>query len=112
MVAPISVIRPDSTAGSSASCCALLNRWISSRNRIVRVPLAPSRSRASASTRRTSGMPTDTAESSSKWDRVVWATIRASVVLPVPGGPKKIIEPIRSSAIALRSAWPSPTTSS
>ena len=25
-----------STAGRSASCCALLNRWISSRNRIVR----------------------------------------------------------------------------
>ena len=36
VVAPISVIRPSSTAGSSASCCALLKRWISSRKRIVR----------------------------------------------------------------------------
>ena len=44
VVAPISVISPDSTAGSSASCCALLKRWISSRNRIVFWPLAPSRS--------------------------------------------------------------------
>ena len=35
VVAPISVTRPDSTAGSSASCWALLKRWISSRNRIV-----------------------------------------------------------------------------
>ena len=36
VVAPISVISPLSTAGRSASCCALLKRWISSRNRIVR----------------------------------------------------------------------------
>ena len=87
MVAPISVISPDSTAGSSASCCALLKRWISSRKRIVFWPLAPSRSVASAITRRTSPIPTCTADSSSKWACVVWATIRASVVLPVPGGP-------------------------
>ena len=38
VVAPISVRRPDSTAGRSASCCALLKRWISSRKRIVRRP--------------------------------------------------------------------------
>ena len=35
MVAPISVTRPSSTAGSSASCWALLKRWISSRKKIV-----------------------------------------------------------------------------
>ena len=46
VVAPISVTMPSSTAGSSASCCALLKRWISSRKRIVRWPFAPSRSRA------------------------------------------------------------------
>ena len=36
VVAPISVIVPSSTLGSSASCCALLKRWISSMNRTVR----------------------------------------------------------------------------
>ena len=35
VVAPISVTRPSSTAGSSASCWALLKRWISSRKKIV-----------------------------------------------------------------------------
>ena len=52
VVAPISVTVPSSTCGSSASCCALLKRWISSMNRIVRRPpsrrrsLRPRRSRA------------------------------------------------------------------
>ena len=110
VVAPISVTRPDSTAGRSASCWPLLNRWISSRKRIVRCPFAPSRSRASPSTRRTSATPTCTAESSSKWACVVWATIRARVVLPLPGVPKKIIDGTRSEAIARRRALPSPTT--
>ena len=40
------------------------------------------------------------------------ATMRASVVFPVPGGPYRIIEPTRSSAIADRSAEPSPSTCS
>ena len=38
VVAPMSVTVPSSTWGSSASCWALLKRWISSRKRIVRVP--------------------------------------------------------------------------
>ncbi len=38
VVAPISVTRPSSTAGSSASCWALLKRWISSRKNTVGVP--------------------------------------------------------------------------
>ena len=46
VVAPISVSVPSSTAGSSASCCDLENRWISSRNRIVPCPRSPSRWRA------------------------------------------------------------------
>ena len=37
VVAPTSVIVPSSTCGRSASCWALLKRWISSRNRTVRV---------------------------------------------------------------------------
>ena len=35
VVAPMSTTTPDSTLGSSASCCALLNRWISSMNRMA-----------------------------------------------------------------------------
>ena len=42
VVAPISVTRPSSTAGSSASCWALLKRWISSRKNTVG-PARPAR---------------------------------------------------------------------
>ena len=87
VVAPISVIIPSSTAGSSASCCALLKRWISSRKRIVRSPLPPSRSRARWMTSRTWDTVAETAESSSNAAPVVFAITRASVVFPLPGGP-------------------------
>ena len=87
VVAPISVTVPSSTAGSSASCWALLKRWISSRKRIVRCPCAPSRSRAAAITSRTSFTDADTAESSSKTAPVELAITRARVVFPLPGGP-------------------------
>ena len=87
VVAPMSVTSPFSTAGSSASCCALLKRWISSRKRIVRRPLVPSRSRALPSTSRTSFTVADTADSSSNAAPVEAATMRASVVFPEPGGP-------------------------
>ena len=63
VVAPISVTSPSSTAGSSASCWALLKRWISSRKKIValaararagarraRSPRAPPRARRSPRT--------------------------------------------------------------
>ena len=40
------------------------------------------------------------------------ATIRANVVVPVPGGPHRIIEPTRSSSIARRSGRPGPTSDS
>ena len=113
------MISPSSTAGSSASCCALLKRWISSRKRIVRPPVPPSRSRARVITPRTSPTEAETADSSSNSAPVVSATIRASVVFPVPGGPYRIIEPTRSASIASRSAecgprmccWPTNSSS-
>ena len=110
VVAPMSVTRPDSTTGRSASCWVLLKRWISSMKSTVRCPCAPSRSRALAITACTSAFPEETAESSSNTDCVPAATIRASVVLPVPGGPKKSDDETRSSSIARRSAAPSPTS--
>ena len=53
----------------------------------MRVPLVPSRSFARASTSRTSFTVADTADSSSNAEPVDAATIRASVVFPLPGGP-------------------------
>ncbi len=92
VVAPINVTRPSSTAGSNASCWALLKRWISSRKKIVLVPVPRRRSRARSITARTSARPACTALSSSKAAPEASATIRASVVLPLPGGPCRIIE--------------------
>ena len=53
----------------------------------MRLPVVPSRSRARASTSRTSFTVAETAESSSNAAPVVAATMRASVVFPEPGGP-------------------------
>ena len=50
VVAPMSVTAPSRPRAGAASCWALLKRWISSRKRIVRCPVAPSRSRARAIT--------------------------------------------------------------
>src|SRR3954453_7022132 len=44
--------------------------------------------------------------------RVLLAMIRASVVLPEPGGPQKIIEGMRSLSMAVRRNRPSPRSSS
>ena len=110
VVAPISVTRPSSTACSTESCCALLKRWISSMKRIVRTPFPPRRSRARAITARTSSTRAETAEISSNAAPVRSATMRAIVVFPVPGGPKRIIDGGRSSSIARRSAEPGAST--
>ena len=87
VVAPMSVTVPSSTCGSSASCWALLKRWISSRNRTLRVPWRFSRSCASAMVARTSATPDMTADSEVKWAPISPASSRARLVLPVPGGP-------------------------
>jgi hypothetical protein len=65
VVAPISVTSPSSTAGSSASCWALLKRWISSRNNTVCPPLISRRCAARSITARTSARPAATALNSS-----------------------------------------------
>ncbi len=91
VVAPISVTVPSSTYGSTASCWALLKRWISSMNSTVRRPAARSFC-ASATTRRKSATPALTAESAAKCAPVWCAMMRARVVLPVPGGPHSTIE--------------------
>src|SRR5918999_2472988 len=109
VVSPTSTTSPSSTAGSSVSCWALLKRWISSRKKIVPSLAVRRRCSARAITSRTSARPALTAEASSKAARAFTASRRASVVLPVPGGPYRIIECGRPSSIAVRSAEPRPS---
>jgi hypothetical protein len=80
-------------------------------NITVRLPAARSFF-ASATTRRKSATPALTAESAAKFAPVCCAMICASVVLPVPGGPHRIIEGIWSLSMARRSARPGPSTCS
>ena len=54
-------------------------------------------------------MPLVTAEKSMNFALVRFAMMRASVVLPTPGGPQKIIEPTLSFSISRRSTFPSPS---
>ena len=97
---------PLSTSGSSTSCCALLNRWISSMNRIVGWPVFSRRLAAAASTRRMSATLDSTPLRRSNLLLVWRAMICASDVLPVPGGPKKISDWMRSASMARRSNCP------
>src|SRR5450759_4302258 len=112
VVAPTSTTRRSSTACSRASCCDLLNRWISSMNRIVRCPENVRRSRAASMERRMSATPDVTAETSAKNALVVLAMTFARLVLPLPAGPYRISEESSSRSMALRSAVPGPTASS
>ena len=89
VVAPIRVIKPDSTWGKNASCWALLKRWISSTNNMVRAPKFQF-CLALSTTASTSFLPAVTALSSTKSAFISFATIRARVVFPVPGGPQRI----------------------
>ena len=73
------------------------------------LPLLAEPVAASATTRRRSATPEATAETSSKCDCVSAAMIRASVVLPEPGGPQRTIDGSWSASIARRSTRPSPT---
>ena len=92
VVAAMKVTSRFSTLGSNASCCDFENRCTSSMNSTVSRPCAMRRSWARASTSRTSLTPDVTADSSSKARPDWWATMYASVVLPTPGGPKRMTE--------------------
>ena len=111
VVAPSSRTTPLSTWGRIASCWALLKRWISSMNRTVRRPTR-SRSRPRSTMRRRSATPAPTALTASKAELVMVATMRARVVLPLPGGPQRTSEGRASSSRARRSTEPGPTACS
>src|SRR6266542_621858 len=108
VVAPIRMSVPFSTWGRKASCCPLLKRWISSTKRMVRLPPRARSVSASATTWRISLTPASTAEKGTKRAPATWAMRKATVVLPVPGGPQRIIECRRPSSSARRSTLPGP----
>src|SRR5438034_4231586 len=92
VVAPIKVSSPRSTNGRNASCCALLKRCTSSTKSIVCRPDCASTASACATASRMSFTPASTAEMERKSALNASAISRASEVLPVPGGPQRIIE--------------------
>ena len=112
VVAPIRTMSPLSTRGRKASCWALLKRWISSTKTIVRLPVMRRRCSAVAMTSFTSLMPDSTALKATNSAFVRSAISRASVVLPVPGGPHRMIDCSRSRSIISRSGRPGVTRSS
>ena len=90
VVAPIRMIVPSSTWGRKASCWLLLKRWISSQKRIVRRPLAASRSRASPMTPANPGDALRHRGERHEGGVAPSARSRARVVFPLPGGPQKM----------------------
>ena len=109
VVAPMKVSSPRSTKGRKASCCALLKRCTSSTNRIVWRPDCASVASARATASRMSLTPASTAEMAMKSALNASAISRASVVLPEPGGPQRIIECSLPDANATASGLPSPS---
>src|SRR5262245_61820197 len=108
VVAPMKVNSPDSTCGRKASCCALLKRCTSSTNTTVARPaVRAARARSTAS--RISLTPDSTADSTMNCASTMLATSRASVVLPTPGGPHRIIECRRPDSNATRNGRPGPS---
>ena len=106
VVAPIKITVPSSTNGKNASCWLLLKRCTSSTNSTVTRPWDLSCC-ASSIADRISFTPLSTAERLIQWASLTSATRRASVVLPVPGGPQKIKEWSRPDSIITRSGFPS-----
>ena len=108
MVAPTSVTVPSSMTGRNESCWARLKRWISSTNSSVAVP-ERRRPRACSNTFFRSATPEKMAEICSKCRSVAEARRRATVVLPVPGGPHRMSEP-RERVSSMRESTPSGPT--
>ena len=85
---------------------------------MVRRPRRARSASASAITCRISFTPASTAEKVTKRAPTTWAMSSASVVLPVPGGPQRIMEWSRPASSDWRNTlpgpmrWPWPTTSS
>ena len=118
VVAPISVTAPSSITGRKESCCARLKRWISSTKRSVPCPCAR-RARAASKIFFSSATPEWIAETCTKASARAAPMSRATVVLPLPGGPQKIIEPsdgcssrrVSAPSGPVRCSWPDTSAS-
>src|SRR6185503_10299142 len=95
--------------GRKASCCALLKRCTSSTKRMVLRPCSASERSAATTASRMSFTPERTAESAMNSASKASAMRRASVVLPDPGGPHRIIECGLPDSKATRSGLPGPS---
>jgi hypothetical protein len=111
VVAPTRITVPSSITGRKESCWARLKRWISSTKSSVWRPCLR-RSLAASKTFFRSATPEKIADICSKASSVSPASRRATVVLPVPGGPQKIIEPSEPDAIMRVSAPSGPVSRS
>ena len=114
----MSVIEPSSITGRKESCCARLKRWISSTNSSVPCPCAR-RTRAASKIFFSSATPVWIAESCTNASSRDAPIRRATVVLPLPGGPQKIIEPsegalsrrVSAPSGPVRCSWPETSAS-
>lgn len=111
-VAPIRTSLPDSTYGRKTSCWFLLNRWISSRKRIVGALVLKKTLSQSSSTERTSLRSLVQQESDLKGHVVRFEIIYATVVLPQPEGPQRMNEGGGSFSRSVRTTEPSANSSS
>ncbi|MCU0263180.1 MAG: hypothetical protein MUF09_05830 [Candidatus Nanopelagicales bacterium] len=107
VVAATSVTHPFSTPGRRASCWVRVNRCTSSMNRTVGTPDI----RAVSIAARTSLTPAVTALSSTNRRPAAPLTSEAIVVLPVPGGPHRMIELAPDPSMSRRSGEPGATRS-
>ena len=109
VVAPTKVNSPLSTCGKKASCWLLLKRCTSSTNTIVWRPCAAA-TLAISTASRMSLTPPSTALMETKRASNASAIRRASVVLPVPGGPHRMQLCGIPLSKATRKDCPSPTS--
>jgi hypothetical protein len=109
VVAPTSTIAPLSTWGSRASCCALEYRWISSRKTTVATCSRAAALRASSTTARSVATPSVVELRAANRAPVASARSRPMVVLPLPGGPHRMIDGSRPPSTSRRSGAPGPS---
>ena len=109
VVAPMKVSVPSSRYGRKVSCWALLKRCTSSRNNSVGRPCAARAVRAASTAARMSFTPAITADNAMNSALAALAMRRASVVLPVPGGPQRINECSCPASMLAESGFPEPS---
>ena len=104
VVAPIMMTRPLSSKGRRKSCLVLSKRWISSKSRT-----RPPENLASSAISCRRFLLSIVALKVRKAYLVVPAMAEAILVLPIPGGPKRIMDERRLASTMRRMIFPGPT---